>query len=114
MDKDLKTRTKKFALEVLFVVEKLPTSISSRAIANQLVRSGTSVAANYRSATRGRSEKEFISKIGIVIEETDETELWLELIKEKGWYDVDFLLKEVSELIAIFVTIVKKVKNKQV
>ena len=109
----MKIRTKKFAVEIINLVEKLPNSISGRAIANQLIRSGTSVAANYRAATRARSDKEFIAKIGVVIEEADETELWLELIQEKGWIDVVSIRKEASELVAIFVTIVKKVKDKQ-
>lgn len=113
MDRDLKIRTKKFAVEIINLVEKLPNSISGRAIANQLIRSGTSVAANYRAASRARSHKEFIAKIGVVIEEADETELWLELIQEKGWIDVVSIRKEASELVAIFVSIVKKVKDKQ-
>lgn len=113
MDRDLKIRTKKFAVEIINLVEKLPNSISGRAIANQLIRSGTSVAANYRAASRARSDKEFIAKIGVVIEEADETELWLELIQEKGWIDVVSIRKEASELVAIFVSIVKKVKDKQ-
>ncbi|GHB32140.1 four helix bundle protein [Mongoliitalea lutea] len=111
MEKDLKRRTKRFALDILNLVERLPNTLSAKVIANQLVRSGTSVAANYRAATRGRSNKEFIAKLGIVIEEADESELWLELIHEKGWYNVESLLKEVSELISIFVSIVKKVKS---
>lgn len=112
MVRDLKIRTKKFALEIINLVEQLPNTISGRAIANQLIRSGTSVAANYRAASRARSDKEFIAKMGVVIEEADESELWLEMIQEKGWVDVSSILKEASELIAIFVTIVKKVKNK--
>lgn len=113
MERDLKIRTKKFALEIINLVEKLPNSISGRAIANQLIRSGTSVAANYRAASRARSDKEFIAKIGVVIEEADETEFWLELIQEKEWIEVISMRKEASELVAIFVTIVKKVKDKQ-
>lgn len=113
MERDLKIRTKKFALEIINLVEKLPNSISGRAIGNQLIRSGTSVAANYRAASRARSDKEFIAKIGVVIEEADETEFWLELIQEKEWIEVISMRKEASELVAIFVTIVKKVKDKQ-
>ncbi len=111
MERDLKARTKRFAIEIIDLVEKLPNTISGRAIANQLIRSGTSVAANYRAATRGRSDKEFIAKLGIVIEEADESELWLEMIQEKEWLDVSSTKKEASELVAIFVTIVKKMKN---
>jgi four helix bundle protein len=101
---DLKDRTKEFALRVMRLVEALPDSPKGRAISSQLVRSGTSVAANYRAACRGRSHAEFISKIGIAEEEADETVLWLELIiedkilpKEK----IAPLLKEASELTAI-------------
>ncbi|MCH7400613.1 four helix bundle protein [Belliella kenyensis] len=112
MERDLKARTKRFALDIIDLVEKLPNTISSRAIANQLIRSGTSVPANYRAATRGRSNKEFIAKLGVVIEEADESEFWLELIQDKGWLEVNSLKTEASELVAIFVSIVKKMKNK--
>jgi len=83
MQNDLKERTKKFAISIIDFVEKLPNTISGRAIGNQLVRSGTSVAANYRAASRVRRDREFISKIGVVVEESDESEFWLELIQEK-------------------------------
>lgn len=76
----LKERTKEFALRVMRLVDALPNSVKARAIANQLIRSGTSVAANYCAAYRSRSRAEFISKIGVVEEEADETALWLELI----------------------------------
>jgi four helix bundle protein len=112
MEKDLKNRTKTFALQIINIVELLPNTIPGRTIANQLIRSGTSVAANYRATNRARSDKEFIAKIGVVIEEADETEFWLELIQEKGWLEVNSLKKEASELVAIFVSIVKKMKSK--
>ena len=73
---DVKNRTKEFALRVIRFVRALPRSIDARAIGNQLVRSGTSVAANYRAAGRARSRAEFAAKIGIVVEEADETCLW--------------------------------------
>jgi four helix bundle protein len=79
---ELKNRTKQFALRVLKLVAALPKTIEGRAIASQLVRSGTSVAANYRATCRARSKAEFIAKIGVVLEEADETLLWLELISE--------------------------------
>jgi four helix bundle protein len=84
----------------------LPKTIEGRAIANQLVRCGTSVAANYRATCRARSRSEFIAKMGVVLEEADETQLWLELIIEGRLLPVkrvDPLLKETSELVAIFV-----------
>src|SRR5213082_3724974 len=77
---ELKERTKRFALRVMRLVDALPKSAKGRALASQLVRSGTSVAANYRASCRARSRAEFISKIGVVEEEADETALWLELI----------------------------------
>jgi four helix bundle protein len=101
---ELKDRTKQFALRVLKLVAALPKTIEGRAIASQLVRSGTSVAANYRATCRARSKAEFIAKIGIVLEEADETLLWLELISEANLLPskrVDPLLAEANELVAI-------------
>jgi len=101
---DLKDRTKGFALRVMRLVDALPNTPKGRAIASQLVRSGTSVAANYRSACRGRSHPEFISKIGVAEEEADETVLWLELIVEDELLPgkkIAPLLKEANELTAI-------------
>ncbi len=77
---DLKKRTKAFALRVIALVESLPRSRTANVIGNQLLRSGTSVGANYRSACRGRSTAEFISKMGIVEEEADESLFWMELL----------------------------------
>ncbi len=82
--REMKERTKAFALEVIKLCESLPRTVSGRAIAGQLIRSGTSVAANYRSACRGRSRAEFLSKIGVAEEEAGETGLWLELLRDSG------------------------------
>jgi four helix bundle protein len=104
---ELKARTKQFALRLLKLVAALPKNIEGRAIANQLVRCGTSVAANYRAACRARSRAEFIAKVGVVLEEADETQLWLELIIEGKLLPskrVQPLLTEANELVAIFVT----------
>jgi four helix bundle protein len=101
---ELKERTKQFALRVMRLVDALPKTPKGRAIASHLVRSGTSIAANYRAACRGRSKAEFISKLGVAEEEADETALWLELIiadrllPEKK---VASLLHEANELVAI-------------
>lgn len=81
---ELKARTKQFALRVMRVCEMLPKSRSGNVIANQLIRSATSVGANYRSACRARSDADFISKIGITLEEADESVYWMELIMESG------------------------------
>jgi four helix bundle protein len=78
---ELKERTIQFALRVLKLAAALPRTVSGRTIANQVARSGCSVAANYRSALRGKSRADFINKITIVLEEADETDLWLELIE---------------------------------
>ncbi|WP_308132100.1 four helix bundle protein [uncultured Flavobacterium sp.] len=81
---ELKARTEKFSLMVIDVVEKLPNTISGRAIANQIVRSGTSIGANYRAVCRARSDREFISKMSIVIEEADEKLFWMKFFKRKN------------------------------
>jgi four helix bundle protein len=104
---ELKERTKHFALRILKLVAALPNTVEGRAIARQVVRSGTSVAANYRATCRARSKAEFIAKIGVVLEEADETLLWLELIAESKLVSpkrVEPLLVEANELVAIMVT----------
>lgn len=101
----LKDRTKNFGLRTLTLVDKLPKTTAGRAIGNQLVRSGTSVGANYRAACRSRSKPEFIAKIGVVAEEADESAFWLELIVEGGLLPeklISPLLTEANELTAIF------------
>lgn len=101
---DLKLRTKQFALRIIRLVRALPKTTEGRAIGMQIIRSGTSVAANYRSACRARSVAEFIAKLGIVLEEADETGLWLELIIESGLIQEKLvipLLRESSEIVAI-------------
>lgn len=106
MDKrELLRRTKMFALRTLRLVDHLPRTMSGRAIGNQLVRSATSVGANYRAACRSRSRAEFAAKLGVVAEEADESVYWLELITEGKLLPdpkVSDLLKEANELTAIF------------
>lgn len=104
---DLKQRTKQFALRVLKLVAVLPNNIPGRVVGNQLVRAGTSVASNYRAACRGRSRAEFVAKLGIVIEEADESAFWLELIIESSLLRaklVQPLLDEANELTRIMVS----------
>ena len=113
-EQELKERTKQFALRVMKLVDALPKTVSGRAIANQLVRSGTSVGANYRAACRGRSKAEFVAKLGIVIEEADECEYWLELIidgKLLSQSTIQPLHQEAHELAAIFVASVRTAKS---
>jgi four helix bundle protein len=101
---ELKARTKEFALRVIRLVDALPNTVKGRAIANQIMRSATSVAANYRAACRSRSRAEFIAKIGVVEEEADETAFWLELIVDsriRSGKQLEPLLKEAGELVAI-------------
>ena len=103
---ELRTRTQQFALRIIKLVGALPKNIEGRAIASQLVRCGTSVAANYRAACRARSRPEFVAKMGVVLEEADETQFWLELIIEASLLSakrVQPLLHEANELVAIFV-----------
>ena len=104
---ELKLRTKRFALRVIKLVVALPKTTEGRAFANQLVRSGTSVGANYRAACRGRSKAEFIAKLGTVEEEADESAYWMELIIEANLMKeshVGPLLREANELVAIMVS----------
>jgi four helix bundle protein len=108
----IKQRTKKFALDILNLVEVLPNSVGTKIISFQLVKSSTSVGANYRAVCRSRSDKEFISKMHIVLEEIDESAYWLELLHEKSWVDVINLLKVADELTAIFVSSLKTVKSR--
>ncbi|MDH4403205.1 MAG: four helix bundle protein [Flavobacterium sp.] len=111
----LKNRTKKYSITILDLVEKLPNTISGRAVSNQIVRSGTSVGANYRAVCRARSDREFIAKMSIVIEESDETLFWLEIILEKEWLNksqIDIIWKEGNELTAIFVSSMKTIKDR--
>ena len=101
---DLLQRTKNFALRIIKLVNALPNNTAGRAIGNQLIRSGTSVAANYRAACRGRSKAEFIAKLGTVEEEADESALWMELIIESKLMDenlVKSLWQESVELTKI-------------
>jgi four helix bundle protein len=111
---DLKVRTKSFALRIVNVYRKLPRTEEARVIAKQMLRSGTSIGANYRVACRSRSKAEFISKIGIVLEEADETIFWLELLLEAKVFrreKVDKLLNEANELTSIFVASLRTSKG---
>ena len=101
---DPKARTKHFALRVMKLVDAIPRTIQGRAIAKQIIRRATSVAANYPAACRARSRAEFIAKIGVVEEEADESCFWLELIIDSGLLTEDRirpLLNEAGELVAI-------------
>jgi four helix bundle protein len=113
---ELELRTKQFSLRILRLVDRLPTSAAGRAIANQLVRSGTAVGANYRAARRSRSRKEFIARIGIVAEEADESEYWIGLIIGSEMMNVEqagALHREADELRRIFATMRRSARVRQ-
>ena len=111
---DLKRRTKEFALRILKLVDAPPKTTAGRALASQIVRSGTSVAANYRAACRARSTADFIAKMGIVEEESDETLFWLELLEESELVSATKLAaikQEANELIAITIASIKTARR---
>ena len=114
---DLKARTKQFALRVMKMVDAIPRTIQGRTIAKQIIRSATSVAANYRAACRARSRAEFIAKIGVVEEEADESCFWLELIIDSGLLIDERIrprLSEAGELVAIMAALRKSaIGNRQ-
>lgn len=109
----LRERTRRFALDVIQLTEAIPRSREGDVIARQLIRSGTSVAANYRSACRARSRPDFVAKMGVVEEEADETQFWLELLQQAGLMTTDRtepLAREADELVAIAVASRKRAR----
>ena len=112
--RELSTRTKNFALRIIKLSEALPRTRAANIISNQILRSATSIAANYRACGRARSKAEFIAKIGIVIEEADETVLWLELLIESKIVPaarLEALMTEANQLLAIFSASGRTAKN---
>jgi four helix bundle protein len=111
----MKVRTKEFAKQTISLCRQLPSTQEGRLIGGQFFRSGTSVGANYRAACRARSKADFISKLGIVLEETDESLYWMEILNENKIVNSKFLvelMKEAKELIAIFVSSLNTAKGK--
>lgn len=111
---EFKARTKAYALRVIKVVDALPRDTVSKTLGHQLVRAGTSVAANYRSSIRARSAAEFISKMGIVEEECDESLLWMELLGDSGRVKPERLsplMREGGEILAITVASIKTARR---
>jgi four helix bundle protein len=108
---DFRKRTKRFAIRVIQFVEGLPNSGAAYAIGGQLVRAGTSVGANYRSACMARSRADFIAKMKIVEEECDESLYWLELIDETGRLPVGDLVKEADDFLAMVVASIKTARS---
>jgi len=113
---EMKQRTKLFALSIIQLVESLPKERTAEVLGRQLLRSGTSVGSNYRSACRGKSIADFISKMGIVEEEADESLYWMELLIEAGIevnIKMEALMKEAGELLSITVTSIKTARKSQ-
>jgi len=114
-ENDLRGRTKAFALRIVKMYSALPKTTEAQVLGKQVLRSGTSVGANYCEAFRGRSKAEFIAKCGDSLRELEETAYWLELLVDGKIVSVDqmsALRQECDELIAIFVTILRKSKDK--
>ncbi len=110
---ELRGRTKEFSLRVIAMFSVLPKSVAAQVLGKQVLRSATSVGANYREAQRARSKAEFIAKIGDCLKELDETAYWLELLEESSIIKAEKLLPlrdECNQLLAIFTTISKKAK----
>ena len=116
MSEEIKRRTRKFALRVMRLVDSLPKEPSARHIGHQLLRSGTSVGANYRAACRARSAAEFRSKLGVVEEEADESIYWMELLVDGGLVSEDLLsnlVDEANQILAITVASIKTSKKNE-
>ena len=112
--RDLKERTKSFALRIIMMYSALPKTTVAQVLGKQVLRSGTSVGANYREANRARSKIEFVAKMGDCLKELDETAYWLELLLESGVVtskQLSSLMNETDQLTAIFVSIINKAKN---
>jgi four helix bundle protein len=116
MERDLKTRTKDFALRIIKLYSALPGRRDAQVLGTQILKAGTSVGAHYREARRAKSDADFISKMEGALQELDETAYWLELIGDAGILPqrrLKSLEEEAEELLAILVTIVTKVKKKR-
>jgi four helix bundle protein len=114
LSQQLKKRTKAFAIRIIQLYRALLKTGEARVIGNQLLKSGTSVAANYRAVCRARSKAEFTAKIGVVVEEADETVFWLEMIVDSGIMPLSRLqelTKEGNELLAIFAASKRTARN---
>jgi four helix bundle protein len=115
MKEEIKRRTKDLAVAIIKMSEGLPNSIAGKHIPSQILRSATSVAANYRAVCRARSDREFIAKLQITIEEADETLFWIEILDEKNWIDKVSASKfydETNQLLSIFIKSAKTIKGR--
>ncbi|MEW7288998.1 four helix bundle protein [Aquimarina sp. 2304DJ70-9] len=115
--KQLEKRTKNFAINIVKLSGTLPSSSEGKVIKNQITKSGTSIGANYREANRSRSRADFKNKIKICESEASETVYWLEIIEELNWVEplkIESIIKEASEILAIFTSIGKKLNLKAI
>jgi len=115
-EKTFKTRTKKLAVAIIKQMDNLPHSRAGDVIARQIIRSGTSIGANYRAATRAKSTADMINKLKIVEEEADETQYWLELLAETGLLSqeqIANIYKETDEILAMTVASIKTLRNRK-
>ncbi len=113
----MKRRTKEFAKDVIALCRQLPATREGRLIGGQLFRSGTSVGANYRAACRGRSRADFVAKLGVVLEEADESLYWLEILQETkivGAAVLAPLLAEANEIVSILVSSLNTARRSQI
>jgi four helix bundle protein len=111
---DLKIRTRQFALRIFRLAESLPDTPTARVIRNQIVRCGSSVGANYRAACRAKSKPDFVSKLGTVEEEADETIYWMELLIDMGIVQpkrLTDLMNEADQILAIVIASIKTAKR---
>ena len=115
MKEEIKRRTMRIGLDIIKLVDELPFKQSTKVVINQIVRSGTSIGCNYRSACRAKSDADFINKLKIVEEETDETIYWIEIMEESGIVSrekVADLKKECNEILSIIVASINTVRKR--
>jgi four helix bundle protein len=113
---DLRSRTSEFALRIIRLYTSLPKTTEAQVIGKQVLRSGTSIGAHYREGYRAKSDADIIHKFETALQELDETDYWLDLLVKAGIVPaqkVEALIKETNELIAIFITIVTKIKKRR-
>ncbi|WP_436416147.1 four helix bundle protein [Petrimonas sp.] len=115
MREELKKRTKRIGIETILLLDELPNKPSAWELAKQITRSSTSIGANYRAVCRAKSDADFINKLKIVEEETDETIYWLEILEETGLIEskrIENIKKEAEEVLAIVVASLKTMRAK--
>jgi four helix bundle protein len=115
-ERTFKARTKKLAVAIIKEISRLPRSLATDVIGKQLIRSGTSIGANYRAACRAKSAADMINKLNMVEEESDETEYWLELLVEAGLVpqsQLESIYKETDEILAMTIASIKTLRNRK-